>query len=167
MLDCAFPLACRMSGAPLRSEALPPLARRLGYAGLLPQAAALVVVLRGDPAWHFAALVLGFAYAALILSFLGGLWWGLAAQARAPVPSWVWVAAVAPSLVALVSTIPWLLADARPGASLGLLAVALLASLIVDYTMAAAALAPVWWLRLRLPLSIGLGLLTLVLALVA
>lgn len=155
-----------MSGPVPHTDALPPLARWLGYAGLLPQVAALVVVIGGGPAWHFTALVLGFAYAALILSFLGGLWWGLAAQARGPVPSWLWIAAVAPSLVALASTLPWLLAG-RPGLSLGAITVALLASLGIDQRLAATMLAPTWWLRLRLPLSIGLGLLTLALALVA
>ncbi len=144
-----------------RADAPPALARRLGYAGLLPQAAALVVLIGGDPAWRFTALALGYAYAALILSFLGGLWWGLAAQARAPVPPWVWVAAVVPSLVALMSAIPWALGDAWPGPSLGLLGMALLASSIVDHRLVAQGIAPPWWLRLRLPLSIGLGLATL------
>jgi hypothetical protein len=139
----------------------PRLAIRLGYAGLLPQAAALAIVLGGDPAWRFTALALGYAYAALIVSFLGGLWWGLAAQALSPVPRWVWVAAVLPSLVALASAIPWATGDAWPGPSLGLLGVTLIASLIVDRKLVTAALAPAWWLRLRMPLSLGLGVLTL------
>lgn len=145
---------------PARAEA-PRRALWLGYAGLAPQVAAFVVVLGGDPAWRFTALALGYAYAALIVSFLGGVWWGLAAQARAPVPRWVWIAAVLPSLVALGSAIPWATGDAWPAPSLGLLGVALFASLIVDRRLVSAALAPAWWMRLRLPLSFGLGLLTI------
>jgi hypothetical protein len=41
------------------------------------------------------------------------------------------------------------------------LGLALLGSLAVDYKLDAAGLCPDWWLRLRLPLSIGLGVLTL------
>jgi len=33
--------------------------------------------------------------------------------------------------------------------------------LLVDYRLRSEGLCPSWWLRLRLPLSIGLGLLTL------
>ena len=147
--------------------AVPPTARWLGLGGLLPQAAALVAVATGYPEWRFSALALGYAYAALILSFLGGMWWGLAAQAHAPVPKWIWFTAVTPSLVGLVSAIPWAVGDEWPGPSLGLLGLALLGSLAVDYKLRATHLCPGWWLRLRIPLSIGLGALTLALGYLA
>ena len=51
-------------------------ARLLGYAGILPQAIALLAVLKGGPA-GWSALALSYGYAALIFSFLGGVWWGL------------------------------------------------------------------------------------------
>jgi hypothetical protein len=147
--------------------AAPRLALVLGYAGLLPQLAAVAVLLADDTGWRFAALALGYAYAALILSFLGGIWWGIAAQAHRPVPAWLWVAAVAPSLVALASAIPWAIGKPWPGPSLGWLGIALLLSLVVDYRLWATRLAPPWWLHLRLPLSLGLGLLTLVVSYLA
>ena len=60
------------------------IARRLGYAGLLPQIAALALFAGGGE-WGWVALAAGFAYAALIFSFLGGVWWGQAlAMPRAP-----------------------------------------------------------------------------------
>ena len=65
------------------TTAIPGAAMVLGAAGVLPQVAALVAVLAGDPAWTFGALALAYAYAAIIFSFLGGLWWGLAARERA------------------------------------------------------------------------------------
>jgi hypothetical protein len=140
---------------------VPRLALWLGLAGLIPQILAFIAVAAGQPEGRFTALALAYAYAALILSFLGGMWWGLAAQARGPVPHWVWVAAVAPSLIALASAMPWAFGSRWPGPSLALLGVALLASLGVDYRLKAAGLCPAWWLTLRLPLSVGLGLLTM------
>lgn len=141
----------------------PPLPRWLGLAGLLPQMAVVAVVLSGNAGWRFSALSLGYAYAALILSFLGGLWWGLGAAAARP-PEWLWVAAIAPSLVALSSAVPWALGEPWPGPSLAILGLALIAALPVDLALSRRGLAPPWWLALRLPLSLGLSGLTLVLA---
>jgi hypothetical protein len=142
-------------------EVTPGIAKWLGGGGLLPQAAAVAAVVSGNAEWHFTGLALGYAYAALILSFLGGMWWGLAAQARAVVPEWVWVAAVTPSLVSLLSAVPWAIGDPWPGPSLALLGVSLLASLAVDYKLRSQQFCPSWWLRLRVPLSVALGALTL------
>ena len=144
---------------------VPTVAQRLGYAGLLPQMAVVTVLVSHDPYWRFAALSLGYAYAALILSFLGGLWWGLAARQHEPVPAWVWIAAVMPSLIALASALPWAVGAAWPGPSLALLGIALIASLAVDVRLTRLGLAPSWWMRLRIPLSAGLGLMTLTAAL--
>ena len=75
------------------------LARRLGYAGLLPfiGGALLVWLVRAD-VHAYVALALS-SYAALILSFLGGMHWGLAMRQVAPsVAALVW--GVVPALVA-------------------------------------------------------------------
>ena len=118
----------------------------------------------GPASWHFAALSLAYAYAALILSFLGGLWWGLAARSPDGPPDWVWLAAVTPSLVALATAVPWAIGAEWPAPSLVVLALALLASLLVDRRLVAEGLAPAWWMSLRIPLSAGLAGLTLVAA---
>lgn len=143
----------------------PPLARALGFAGLLPQVAVVLMLGSGSMWWHFAALSLGYAYAALIFSFLGGMWWGLAAGQSDRTPAWVWLAAVIPSLIALATAVPWAIGAPWPGPSLAILGVALLASLLVDRRLVAIGLAPSWWMALRVPLSIGLGALTLATAL--
>lgn len=146
-------------------RSVPPIARWLGYAGLLPQLGVVATLLTGNPASRFTALATGFAYAALILSFLGGTWWGLAAKAEQKAPWWLWTVAVAPSLVALLSAVPWTTGDTWPGPSLVLLGLSLLAALVVDYRLYRLGIAPAWWMWLRAPLSGGLGVLTIAAAL--
>lgn len=141
----------------------PTIARLLGFAGLLPHIAVVLVLLERNNELRFFALAMGYAYAALILSFLGGIWWGFAARAeRAPL--WLWVAAVLPSLIALASFLPWATGEPWPGPSLIVIGVALIAALGVDWQLHRLGLAPEWWLRLRLPLSLGLGTLSIAMA---
>ena len=140
---------------------IPAVARRLGYAGLLPQLGVVVILIAQNNYWRFAALALGYAYAALILSFLGGVWWGIAAQHRHPAPAWVLWAAVAPPLIAPATAVPWAIGAPWPGPSMVVLGIALIGSLAVDARLATGGMTPCWWMTLRAPLSIGLGLLTL------
>lgn len=137
---------------------VPPLPRMLGAAGLLPQGAAALLIPFDAPLLRVVAVMLASVYAALILSFLGGLWWGLAAAAPKP-PRWLWLVAVLPSLWAL-GAVALGLTIGSASITLALLAVALLATPLVDRRLLALELAPHWWLRLRVPLSLGLGLLT-------
>jgi hypothetical protein len=141
---------------------LPPVARILGLAGLLPQAGVVAALLFGGTDVRFTALSVGYAYAALIFSFLGGLWWGLAAMGGNRTPGWAWIAAVAPSLLALATAWPWATGGSWPGPSLVILGVAIASSLFVDLRLSAAGITPDGWLALRVPLSTGLGLLTVV-----
>ena len=154
-----------MTIEPTGRHRLPPLARVLGFAGLLPQAAAVVVLLAGDADQQTAALGLAYAYAALIFSFLGGVWWGLAAATGLKAPKWVWIVSVAPSLVALATSI-FRMAGPDPAVVLVVLGVLIAASILVDLKLKAAGLTPEGWLALRAPLSIGLGVLTLVAGLI-
>jgi hypothetical protein len=82
-------------------------ARWLGYAGLVPFVLGAlllwVLVLVRAEAHSFAALALS-AYAALILSFLGGIHWGLALRLTAP-PASLFVWGVVPSLVAWMAVL--------------------------------------------------------------
>lgn len=145
---------------------VPSSARVLGYAGLLPQAAALASLVLGGPEVRSAALVLAFAYAALIFSFLGGVWWGLAAAANAPVPRWIWTVSVLPSLFALGTAWPSVTGHTWPGPSLLVLGALIMSSVLVDLKLRSLGLTPAGWLSLRLPLSIGLGFMTLVAGLI-
>lgn len=126
----------------------------LGYAGLLPAAAAVAVLVFGPAPWGPGAAQAHLVYAATIASFVGGAWWGLA-SARAE-------AAALPALLA-VSVVPSLLAwgFALLGGSPGLAGMAMLfvALLPVDGQLARAGIAPGWWLVLRRPLSLGMALL--------
>ena len=77
---------------------------RLGYAGLLPfvLGAVLLWVVRAD-AHPYVAIALS-AYAGVIVSFLGGIHWGLGFRARSPEPArFVW--GVIPSLVAWIAIV--------------------------------------------------------------
>ncbi len=140
---------------------LPPIARMLGVAGLLPQLAVVALLLGGGADVRFTALSMGYGYAALIFSFLGGVWWGLAAMGGAQTPAWVWIAAVVPSLLALATAWPWATGGTWPGPSLIVLGATIMGSLLVDLRLKAISLTPGGWIALRAPLSIGLGALTI------
>jgi hypothetical protein len=81
------------------------LARRLGYAGLLPFVllAALLWTVRAD-LQGFVAIAL-VAYGAVIASFLGGVHWGIAAQLPPDDAAFHYVWGVAPSLTAWVAVV--------------------------------------------------------------
>lgn len=140
----------------------------LGYAGLLPQVAAVALIGLGrrdptDLAWIPAMLGYGLAlvYGAVILSFLGGIWWGWA-MARTTGQARLAVLAVLPSLVgvACIGTValwPFPLTG-WPAVALGS---ALMLTLLVDRRLVATGEAPAGWMRLRTPLSLGLGVLTI------
>ncbi len=90
---------------------LPLPARWLGYGGLLPFVfgAALVWLVQGEARAHAAQAMS--AYAAVIVSFLGGIHWGLAfRRAQPPLALLAW--GVVPSLVA------WAAVLMPPGAGL-------------------------------------------------
>jgi len=142
------------------SRDLPALARALGYAGLLPQVFAVLATF--DAETRFIGLAAGYFYAALILSFLGGLWWGVAATSR-DAPGWLWAAAIAPSLIAFASGIPWMIGGDWPGPSLIILGVCLIGSLLVDRSLSRGGFVDDRLYRLRVALSLGLGGLTILL----
>ena len=142
--------------------ALPQSLRQLGYAGLLPQAAAVVVALDGGE-WRWTALAVGFGYAALIFSFLGGVWWGIGV-ARDDAPGWIFAVAVVPSLIALAAYLPWIAGYNWPGPSLLVIGACLLLTPLVDRAIG---FLPAGWLALRLQLSLGLGAMSLALGVLA
>ena len=58
--------------------AMPPLPRLLGLAGLIPFVATAAATWLAPIAWQVVAIRAFLAYAAVILSFLGGVQWGVA-----------------------------------------------------------------------------------------
>lgn len=139
-------------------------ARWLGYAGLLPQMLAVVLLTDADLRWT--ALAGGFGYAALIFSFLGGVWWGIGVS-NPQAPRWIYGAAILPSLIAFAAYLPWIFGWMWPGPSLVALALLLLVSPIIDHEIALTIALPDGWLALRRTLSFGLAWLTAILAVAA
>lgn len=136
-------------------KALPRAARQLGYAGLLPQVICAIYVIDGGE-WQWTAQAIAFGYAALIFSFLGGVWWGIGLM-REEASGWIFGAAVMPSLLGLAAYVPWIIGWEWPGPSLIAVGVLLLATPLVDGLIGE--MEP-GWLALRLRLSFGLGGLT-------
>lgn len=146
---------------------LTPASRWLGYAGLLPQVICVALAGIGHE-YAYTALAGGFAYAAAIFSFLGGVWWGQAIATgqrnNESVGAGAYVIAVSPSLLAVALFLPWSLGWDWPGPALLYLGALILASPLVDRALGFAAKD---FFRLRVQLSVGLGLLTIALGFIA
>lgn len=149
-------------GSEVEMKALPRAARQLGYAGLLPQLICFAYVVDGGK-WQWTAQAIAFGYAALIFSFLGGMWWGIG-LIRDEAPAWVFGWAVMPSLLALAAYAPWVFGWAWPAPSLIAVGVMLTLSPLVDCLIGGLSRE---WLSLRTQLSLGLGGLTTLIGMVA
>ena len=141
---------------------LSPAARFLGYAGLLPQLLCIALILAGHE-WRYSALAGGFAYAAAIFSFLGGVWWGQAVQSGRATTGAYFIA-VMPSLLAVALFLPWTFGWEWPGPALLYLGALIAFSPLIDRALGFAARD---FLRLRWHLSLGLGSLTIMLGLLS
>lgn len=103
-------------------------------------------------------------YAALIFSFLGGVWWGLLTGSGRRVGFASAALSVMPSLVALVLVF----ATTRAPVTGPLMLAGFIAlSPVVDRELARHSLVPRWWLPLRLVLSFCLAAFTAAAVLVA
>jgi hypothetical protein len=124
---------------------LPLIARRLAHAGLVPfVAGALLVWLVHDDVHPYVALALS-SYAAVVISFLGGIHWGLAfRQAEPPPVLLAW--GVVPSIVA------WLAVMMPPNAALVIHGAMLVGCYAVDRHLYATQ-GVAHWLTLRFRLS--------------
>lgn len=132
---------------PTASGPLPlnPVALRLGYLGLVPFVfGALLVWLVREDAHPYVTAALS-AYAATVISFLGGIHWGLAFRQTVPSPQpFVW--GVVPALFA------WIAVVMPPYAGLVVHGVMLIACYAVD-RRTYPALGAAAWLTLRFRLS--------------
>jgi len=72
----------------LRDQPLPPLARALGLAGLIPFVAGALLVFVTEGWNRNLSLLLLASYGAVILSFLGAVHWGFALAAPDPAAAW-------------------------------------------------------------------------------
>jgi Protein of unknown function (DUF3429) len=135
----------------------------LGYAGLFPQMFCLALLFTGDENRWF-ALTGGFGYAAMIFSFLGGIWWGQA-MTRADSPAWISVVAIGPSLISFAAYMPWALGWEWPGPSLVILGLCISASPLIDRKIGRIVPFSAQCINMRWILSVCLGGMTVILGL--
>ena len=135
-------------GMARQPSATPSAARWLGLAGLIPFAAAAGAGMVPVAPLHDLALQALLAYGAVILSFLGGIRWGLAtAMVEDPAAlSGPLCASVLPALLG------WFALLVPASAGLIVLALGFAAMLLADLRLT---MAPPWYRSLRLPLSAG------------
>ncbi len=129
---------------------VPAAARWLGLAGLVPFFALALLAWLPDVSLKALAVRLLAGYGAIILSFMGGCRWGLAAAGLADGPSWRLLgASVVPALYA------WGAAALPSPLALLMLGIGFLGLLLADLSLTRAGGAPLWWPTLRWPLSLG------------
>jgi hypothetical protein len=125
---------------------LPALAAQLGYAGLIPFVALSIGMWVLPEAYQAQASSALLSYAAIILSFMGAVHWGLAI-ANDELDSWQVGASVIPALVA------WFASFASPMINYSILIVAFAGLCVFDGRMVQAGKAPAWYPKLRTPLT--------------
>lgn len=131
---------------------IPRPAKFFGLAGLLPFFAGSIVCWL-DVSWlpqRFNGPLIITAYSAVILSFLGGIRWGVAMQHGLLMHSFSVVGwAMVPSLIAWAA----LLLPAKT--ALAMIIIGLTIQLFIDYQSSRADLTPAWFMSLRLILTLG------------
>ncbi|MGE0484424.1 MAG: DUF3429 domain-containing protein [Gammaproteobacteria bacterium] len=134
---------------------MPAVAAWLGGLGALPFVALALLMAVGPAGFATSAAPALVAYGAVILSFLGGIQWGLAVavpRAGAALRPARLVVSVLPSLVGWIA-----LLLPTPAAAMVVLAVAFLAVLVVDTRAWQRGETPPWYPRLRWPLTLVVG----------
>jgi hypothetical protein len=127
---------------------IPSLAFWLGWAGVIPFAALAALVAAGGGAGidATAALRAVVCYGVIILSFMGGVQWGLEME-RGDGDGSGFVASVVPALLAFAVTF------IDPAAALAVLAAGFMLLLVYDLRRVRAGIGPAWYGRLRMQLT--------------
>lgn len=141
-----MPMPAASDDSAQRTDTPSPLAWALGLAGLIPFVMLACLQWFSVPGWRMLAGSALLSYGALIVSFLGGIHWGLAMRGRSVAPArLVW--GVLPSLLGWLAVLldsPW---------GQAVLAVSLLACLMVDRSVYRT-LGLQAWLPLRATLTV-------------
>jgi hypothetical protein len=137
---------------PRRPARLPLSVATLGGAGLAPFLIGLLFAWFEPTAGGLPWVRIVVVYGAVILSFLGGIAWGLASAAAAQNPrlqvrNGLFAVSVVPALVG------WVACFLPQPLGLLILAVSFVAMVLLDRHVAAEGLVPAWWMRLRSVLS--------------
>jgi len=121
----------------------------LGTAGLIPFWGLAILIIISDPPMKNFAIQAKITYGALILSFLGGIHWGVAAINPKNV-NWLSLSwGVTPTLVA------WVALFLQPSTGLIILLISFSAAAIIDYRVFDSNGDNAWFGKLRTILSIG------------
>jgi hypothetical protein len=121
--------------------------RTLGYLGLIPFVVLSLLTAVGPEGWKSWALPGLVAYGAVILSFLGGITWGIAIRADASAER-LFALSLVPFFLAWVAVLlpAW--------AGIWLLVLAFLLALFNDYAVSQLNLSPAWFRTLRTVLTV-------------
>jgi len=133
---------------------IPAPAGTFGLAGLLPFVAGAAFSwfdsTTATPTIGVSGPTLLLTYGAVILSFLGGIRWGVAMQHGQLINNWTVVAwAMVPSLLA------WTAILVSPKIGLPVLATGLILQFVVDFRSTKTQITPPWFLKLRVILTVG------------
>jgi hypothetical protein len=135
---------------------IPPVALALGLAGLIPflwSAAThlLPALMALGAVWMppmFLGAYVGLSYGTIILAFMSGVLWGFATKAEGRAAAAGYALSVIPALWVFLAV-----RDATEASRIFLIA-GFVALLALDLTFARAGLAPDWWMRLRVLLTV-------------
>lgn len=133
-----------------QERSLQPFSARLGYMGLVPFVSLAAATMFAPASLHDPASQALLAYGATILSFLGGIYWGLAIASPSARSAHLLLflgIGVAPQLFGWTA----LLVSGQTG--FVLTATGLVALLVADRAAVSYGLAPAWFIGLRWPLS--------------
>lgn len=133
-----------------QERSLQPFSARLGYMGLVPFVSLAAATMFAPASLHDPASQALLAYGATILSFLGGIYWGLAIASPSARSAHLLLflgIGVAPQLLGWTA----LLVSGPTG--FVLTATGLVALLVADRAAVSYGLAPAWFIGLRWPLS--------------
>ena len=131
-----------------KSAVLPVAALFWGRAGVIPFAVLASALLFGTSDVSTFARQLIVPYGAIILTFMGGIHWGLA-MCRCEIGTWPFTIGVCPSLVAVLALVlPYQLAVLTLG-------IGFIALLVVDFLIVARDYLPNWYGRMRLQLTLA------------
>lgn len=136
-----------MNRSASKEASVPVPAVQLGYAGLLPFVGlSLGLWILPEP-YHGTINAALLSYAAIILSFMGAVHWGLAIAHSDGVNTWQLGLSVIPPLVA------WFASLVSPMINYSILIMAFIGLCLFDGRMVKAGKAPAWYPRLRTPLT--------------
>ena len=140
-----------LSDAPIGDDgAIPTPALILGLAGVIPFLAGGIGALVLDPEWSAFATQATLLYGAVILSFLGGIRWGLAmSPAMRSEQTLHFTIAVLPSLLA------WCALLVPQSIGIWMTIAGLIGMLLTDLQLTRSGQAPRWFQKLRIMLTTG------------